>query len=30
MEAERFHGIYPILYAFFAPEGTPLRDPLIA
>ncbi len=25
-----FHGIYPILYAFFDPHGTPLRPPLVA
>ena len=25
-----FHGIYPILYAFFDPHGVPLRQPLVA
>lgn len=25
-----FHGIYPILYAFFDPHGVPLREPLVA
>ena len=25
-----FHGIYPILYAFFDADGAPLRDPLVA
>jgi 4-hydroxy-tetrahydrodipicolinate synthase len=25
-----FHGIYPILYAFFDPHGAPLREPLVA
>ncbi len=30
MDTTRFHGIYPILYAFFGPDGKPLRDPLVA
>lgn len=25
-----FHGIYPILYAFFDAHGAPLREPLVA
>lgn len=25
-----FHGIYPILYAFFDAKGAPLREPLVA
>jgi 4-hydroxy-tetrahydrodipicolinate synthase len=30
MDDARFHGIYPILYAFFDAQGRPLRDPLRA
>jgi len=30
MDISRFHGIYPILYAFFDAEGRPLREPLVA
>jgi 4-hydroxy-tetrahydrodipicolinate synthase len=30
MDADRFHGIYPILYAFFDADGAPLRDPIRA
>jgi dihydrodipicolinate synthase/N-acetylneuraminate lyase len=30
MEAPRFHGIYPILYAFFDGAGAPLREPIVA
>jgi 4-hydroxy-tetrahydrodipicolinate synthase len=25
-----FHGVYPILYAYFDPHGVPLREPLVA
>lgn len=28
MDTGRFHGIYPILYAFFDRDGVPLREPL--
>jgi len=27
MDTSRFHGIYPILYAFFDTEGRPQRAP---
>lgn len=30
MDTSRFHGIYPILYGFFDPDGTPLRAPIVA
>ena len=30
MDAARFHGIYPILYAFFDRDGRPQRAPLAA
>jgi len=30
MDASRFHGIYPILYAFFDRDGRPQRAPLAA
>jgi 4-hydroxy-tetrahydrodipicolinate synthase len=30
MDTTRFHGIYPILYAFFDAAGRPLREPLRA
>ena len=30
LDTERFHGIYPILYAFFDAQGRPLREPLVA
>lgn len=30
MDTSRFHGIYPILYAFFDAEGRPQRAPLAA
>ena len=30
MDAARFHGIYPILYAFFDRDGAPLREPIVA
>jgi dihydrodipicolinate synthase/N-acetylneuraminate lyase len=30
MDAARFHGIYPILYAFFDRDGRPQRAPLVA
>ena len=29
-DRQSFHGIYPILYAFFDADGAPLRDPLVA
>jgi 4-hydroxy-tetrahydrodipicolinate synthase len=29
-EAVRFHGIYPILYAFFDSDGRPQRAPIVA
>lgn len=28
MDTGRFHGIYPILYAYFDRDGVPLREPL--
>jgi 4-hydroxy-tetrahydrodipicolinate synthase len=30
MDTSRFHGIYPILYAFFDADGRPLRAPIVA
>ncbi len=30
MDTARFHGIYPILYAFFDRDGAPLRAPIAA
>jgi 4-hydroxy-tetrahydrodipicolinate synthase len=30
LDSSRFHGIYPILYAFFDAEGRPLRAPIAA
>jgi len=30
MDASRFHGIYPILYAFFDASGRPRRAPIVA
>ena len=30
MDVSRFHGIYPILYAFFDAAGRPLREPIAA
>jgi len=30
MDTTRFHGIYPILYAFFEPDGRPMREPIQA
>jgi dihydrodipicolinate synthase/N-acetylneuraminate lyase len=30
MDTSRFHGIYPILYAFFDAAGCPLRAPIVA
>ena len=30
MDTSRFHGIYPILYAFFDRQGALLREPLVA
>lgn len=30
MDTSRFHGIHPILYAFFAADGRPLRAPIVA
>jgi len=30
MDTSRFHGIYPILYAFFDAEGRPQRAPIAA
>ena len=30
LNTQRFHGIYPILYAYFDAHGRPLRDPLVA
>ena len=30
MNASTFHGIYPILYAFFDADGRPLREPIVA
>ena len=30
MTLDRFHGIYPILYAFFDADGRPSRDGIVA
>jgi 4-hydroxy-tetrahydrodipicolinate synthase len=30
MDTSRFHGIHPILYAFFDADGRPLRAPIVA
>jgi len=30
MDTSRFHGIHPILYAFFDADGRPLRTPIVA
>ena len=30
MDPNRFHGIYPILYAFFDANGRPQREPIVA
>jgi 4-hydroxy-tetrahydrodipicolinate synthase len=30
VDASRFHGIHPILYAFFDADGRPLRAPIVA
>jgi 4-hydroxy-tetrahydrodipicolinate synthase len=30
MDTSRFHGIYPILYGFFGPDGRVLREPIVA
>ncbi len=30
MDITRFHGIYPILYAFFGADGAPQRAPVVA
>ncbi len=30
MDAASFHGIYPILYAFFDADGRPQREPIVA
>ncbi len=30
MDTSRFHGIYPILYAYFGADGAPLRAPIVA
>jgi len=30
MDTTRFHGIHPILYAFFDADGRPLRAPIVA
>jgi 4-hydroxy-tetrahydrodipicolinate synthase len=30
MDTSRFHGIHPILYAFFDADGAPMREPIVA